>query len=69
MNTDNVIILHTCKALDISSCTTTCYTSRSFVMHYDVTSGLEQNVCEQNLSVTPDNVSSFFSIQQSSGKI
>ena len=55
MNTD--VILHTCKALDIS---TTCYTSRSFIMHYDVTSGLEQNMCEQNLSVTPDNVSSFF---------
>ena len=57
MNTNNVIFHHTCKTLNISS---TCYASRSFVMHYDVTSGLDQDVSEQNLTVTRDNVSNFF---------
>ena len=55
MNTDNVIFHHACKILDVS-----CYASRSFIMHYDATGGLDQDVSEQNLTVTRDNVLNFF---------
>ena len=62
MTTDNVIFHHTCKTLNISSI---CYASQSFVVHYDVTSGLDQDVSEQNLTMTCDNMSNFFSILHS----
>ena len=55
MNTDNVIFHHTCKTLDVS-----CYASRSFIMHYDVTSGLDQDVSDRDLTMTRDNVLNFF---------
>ena len=38
----------------------TCYASRSFLVHYNVNSGTDHNVSQQELSLTLDNVSSFF---------
>ena len=61
MNTDNVIF-HMCKTLTTvgGGDGNICYSSRSFILQYDVTSGLDQNVSEQDLNVSNDNVSSFF---------
>ena len=37
-----------------------CYASRSFLIHYNVDSGTDHDVSQQELSITPDNMSSFF---------
>ena len=37
-----------------------CYTSRSFLVHYDVNSGTDHDVSKQELSLTHDNVPNFF---------
>ena len=37
-----------------------CYASRSFLVHYDVSSGTDHDVSQKELSLTLDNVSSFF---------
>ena len=38
----------------------TCYASRSFLVHYDVDSGTDHDVSQQELSITLNNVSRFF---------
>ena len=47
--------IHMCKMIRDA-----CYASRSFLVHYDVSSGTDHDVSQQELSLTLDNVSSFF---------
>ena len=52
-NNDDVI--HVCSLIR-----EVCYASRSFLIHYNVDSGTDHDVSQQELSITLDNVSSFF---------
>ena len=47
--------IHICKMIRGA-----CYASRSFLVHYDVSSGTDDDLSQQELSLTLDNVSSFF---------
>ena len=47
--------IHMCKMIRDA-----CYASRSFLVHYAVSSGTDHDVSQQELSLTLDNVSSFF---------
>ena len=47
--------IHMCKMICDA-----CYASRSFLVHYYVSSGTDHDVSQQELSLTLDNVSSFF---------
>ena len=48
-------IIHVCSLIR-----EVCYASRSFLVHYNVDSGTDHDVGQQELSLTLDNVSSFF---------
>ena len=52
-NDENII--HVCSLI-----CEVCYTSCSFLVHYNVDSGTDHDVSQQELSLTLDNVSSFF---------
>ena len=54
-NNDDKNIIHVCSLIR-----EVCYASRSFLVHYNVDSGTDHDVSQQELSITLDNMSSFF---------
>ena len=47
--------IHVCKMIHDA-----CYAAHSFLVHYDVSSGTDHDMSQQELSLTLDNMSSFF---------
>ena len=55
LGNDDKNMIHVCSLIR-----EVCYASRSFLIHYDVDSGTDHDVSQQELSITLDNVSSSF---------
>ena len=55
LGNDDKNIIHVCSLIR-----EVCYASRSFLIHYNVDSGTDHDVSQQELSITLDNMSSFF---------
>ena len=55
LGNDDKNMIHVCSLIR-----EVCYASRSFLIHYDVDSGTDHDVSQRELSITLDNVSSFF---------
>ena len=55
LGNDDKNMIHVCSLIR-----KVCYASRSFLIHYDVDSGTDHDVSQQELSIMLDNMSSFF---------